>query len=366
MPEVLTATNTNITSKKDLAKPNLNNASTAKAEAQSQNLGSQRDNLENLFNADADLSQVPDLEKDLIENNQDLNSAVEESLSEDKPDKFGEMITNFMKVVTTGAIAFNGLSAANDGVEEKTGSSHPVFGKMFDSLAMAANKGQATGFGVDVLKEAFERKDATLLIAGFGKVFQILMANSEDFLQLGGIQTSFDQLKPGCEKLIGKSKFNSFGESFMEYFKAIKTVVQEMIKDPMGYLTLNPKSGKVEQVLVPGSMVMLGGTIGCMLSGENKVLRTISSVFRHVIGGVLGGDVILARISDNKDLNLSGLLYGAASIIDTAVTPLKDKLSTMGHKIANMIYFGAEYLFLKGLKQDVEHQANPGLVAQPA
>ena len=364
MTQISTTTvNTVNKAQEDSKSKNLNNTSTVAKQLDEAYLKQNRQDMEHLLNAEANLSDVPDIEKEVIEHNKDLDDAVEESLSEPKTNKFENILDNFMKFVTTAAVSFNGLSAATDflnsGVLKQNIPETSALKKPLDFLSMAANRGQALGFGSDVLREAFERKDATLLIAGFGKIFQVVMANSEDFLQLGGIQTAFDQLKPACEKLIGKSKFSGFGESLGEYIKAIKTIFKDMKDDPMGYLTLNPKNGKVEQVLLPGSIMMLAGTFGCLASGENKVLKTISSVFRHVIGGVLGGDVILAKISDNKDLSSSGWLYGAASILDTVATPLKEKASAMGHKLANMLYFGAEFLFLKGLKQDAASEEEP-------
>lgn len=317
--------------------PSLNNLELSESD-----IKSHRKSLEDLYKAESFASSL-DPEKIVYD------------LKEDKSeDHFSNIINKFMNIVTGSAVSLNGASILTEFIANNRNSGFiPSFAKKLikpiDAFALIANKAQASGFGLGLFKKALDRNDGTLLIAGLGKLFQVLLANSDDFLLVGGIQAAFDQLKPACENIIGRSEFRNFGHSFKEYYKAIKTVLKEVKEDPIGYLKLTPKSGKVEQVLVPGSLIMLGGTFAYMLAGENKILKTIASTFRHIVGGVLGGDVILTRISENNNLNTSGYFYGGGSFMDTFSTALKEKWGSMGHKFANMMYFLGELFMLKGV-----------------
>ncbi len=351
MPEVLTTTSPNITTKKDLLKPNLNNSlEQASNEAHQKstnkfNIDEQRQFFENIYK-DEDTQTL--LFNEVFDNDE---------IEKENQGDFSKFIDKFMLFTTCSAVGLNGFSIiteslANLGMKNNISSFFNKLVKPFEKLALFANKAQAGGFGVGIFKEALDRNDATFLIAGLGKIFQILLGNNEDFLLLGGIQAAFDQLQPGCKKIIGTEKFRNFAHSFKEYFNAIKTVLKEVKEDPFGYMKLTPKSGKVEQVLIPGSILMLTGTFGYMLAGKNKILKTLASSIRHVIGGVLGGDVILSRIQDNGNLNISGYFYGSGSLGDTLSFGLNDKWKGVGHKLANMSNFIGELFMYKGLKNN--------------
>ena len=357
----LLQSNPNIKSAKVSAKPNLeknlhlNSSNKVEKERSDESIEKefQRKSLEQLYKSDTSI------EHEQIDEEEEVPEILKEELGEDteEDEQKTSFLDKFMVAATTSAVSLNFASLSLDSVKSKLenmgfGEVAEILDKILDPAAMIANKLQAAGFGSDLLNQAFKNKDATLLIAGFGKVFQVLMAGDDDFLQLAGIQTAFDQMKPGCAKVIGFSKFKNFGHSVNEYFKATKKILKEVLEDPIGYLTFKPKSGHLERGLVPGSMAMLGGTIGCMLSGENRILRTISSTFRHIIGGVMYGDYILSQISENKNLSTSGYFYGGSSIADTLFTPFKGVVGKVGHKLANMAYFVGEYLYIKGLKED--------------
>jgi hypothetical protein len=267
------------------------------------------------------------------------------------PKSASSVLDKMMEVVTAVAVLFNGSSILAKLLSAKEGPLK-VFSEPLDKIALLSTKAQAIGFSTKILQQAFEEKDLMLALAGFGKVFQIAFAKFGNFLQLGGFQTAFDQLNPGLKPTTGLDKFTSFGHSAKEYLKAIKVVFKDIVDDPVGYLKLSPKNGKVERVLVPGAMSILAGTFGGMLAGENKVAKVISGILRHVTGGIIGGDIILGKLTNNKDMNLSGNAYIAASAIDCGANLIQDKnTEDIVHQTGTLVNFIAELFFLKGLKQ---------------
>jgi hypothetical protein len=130
------------------------------------------------------------------------------------------------------------------------------------------------------------------------------------------------------------------------------TIFKDILDDPIGYLKLSPKNGHVERVLVPGAMSILAGTFGGMLAGENKVAKVISGILRHVTGGILGGDIILGKLENNKEMNLSGNAYIAASAIDCGANLIQDKeKEDIVHQLGTTVNLIAELFFSKGLDQ---------------
>jgi hypothetical protein len=260
------------------------------------------------------------------------------------------VLEKMMEVVTGVAVFFNGSSILAKLFSDKEGP-FKAFSEPLEKIALLSTKAQAIGFSTKILQQAFEEKDVMLALAGFGKVFQIAFAKFGNFLQLGGFQTAFDQLNPGLKPTTGLEKFSSFGHSAQEYLKAIKVVFKDILDDPVGYLKLSPKNGHVERVLIPGAMSILAGTFGGMLAGENKAAKIVSGILRHVTGGIIGGDIILGKLSNNKEMNLSGNAYIAASAIDCGANLLQDKnKEDIAHQAGTLVNFIAELFFLKGLK----------------
>ncbi|MFM7457539.1 MAG: hypothetical protein ACKO3R_02600 [bacterium] len=267
------------------------------------------------------------------------------------PKSVSSVLEKMMEVVTWGAVGLNGSSIAAKLLSDKEGP-FKIFSKPLEKIALVSTKAQAIAFSSKLLQQAFEEKDPMLALAGFGKVFQIVFAKFGNFLQLGGFQTAFDQLNPGLKPTTGLDKFNSFGHGVKEYLKAIKVVFKDMLDDPIGYLKLSPKNGHVERVLVPGAMSILAGTFGGMLAGENKVAKVISGILRHVTGGILGGDIILGKLDNNKEMNLSGNAYIAASAIDCGANLIKNKeKEDIVHQLGTTVNLIAELFFSKGLEQ---------------
>ncbi len=261
------------------------------------------------------------------------------------------VLEKMMEVVTWGAVALNGSSIFAKLLSDKEGP-FKNFSEPLEKIALVSTKAQAIAFSSKLLQQAFEEKDPMLALAGFGKVFQIVFAKFGNFLQLGGFQTAFDQLNPGLKPTTGLEKFTSFGHGVKEYLKAIKVVFKDMLDDPVGYLKLSPKNGHVERVLVPGAMSILAGTFGGMLAGENKVAKVIAGILRHVTGGIIGGDIILGKLENNKEMNLSGNAYIAASAIDCGANLIKNKeKEDIVHQLGTTVNLIAELFFSKGLKQ---------------
>ncbi|MFZ4085328.1 MAG: hypothetical protein ACOYK1_07340 [Vampirovibrionia bacterium] len=288
------------------------------------------------------------------------DSKIKDSVNSDNPEatengvshkSASSVLEKMMEVVTWGAVALNGSSILAKLLSDKEGP-FKAFSEPLEKIALLSTKAQAIGFSTKILQQAFEEKDIMLALAGFGKVFQIAFAKFGNFLQLGGFQTAFDQLNPGLKPTTGLEKFSSFGHSAKEYLKAIKVVFKDILDDPVGYLKLSPQNGHVERVLVPGAMSILAGTFGGMLAGENKVAKVIAGILRHVTGGIIGGDIILGKLTNNKEMNLSGNAYIAASAIDCGANLLQDKnKEDIAHQAGTLVNFIAELFFLKGLKQ---------------
>ena len=261
------------------------------------------------------------------------------------------VLEKMMEVVTWGAVALNGSSIFTKLLSAKEGP-FKAFSGPLEKIALVSTKAQAIAFSSKLLQQAFEEKDPMLALAGFGKVFQIVFAKFGNFLQLGGFQTAFDQLNPALKPTTGLEKFSSFGHGIEEYLKAFKVVFKDMLDDPIGYLKLSPKNGHVERVLVPGAMSILAGTFGGMLAGENKVAKVIAGILRHVTGGIIGGDIILGKLENNKEMNLSGNAYIAASAIDCGANLIQDKKKEdIVHQLGTTVNLIAELFFSKGLKQ---------------
>ena len=280
--------------------------------------------------------------------NSDNSEATENGVSHKSA---SSVLDKMMEVVTGVAVAFNGSSILAKLLSDKEGP-FKAFSEPLEKLALLSTKAQSIGFSTKLLQQAFEEKDIMLALAGFGKVFQIAFAKFGNFLQLGGFQTAFDQLNPGLKPTTGLEKFTSFGHSAKEYLKAIKVVFKDMAEDPIGYLKLSPKNGQVERVLVPGAMSILAGTFGSMIAGENKAAKIVSGILRHVTGGIIGGDIILGKLPNNKDMNLSGNTYIAASAIDCGANLIQDKKKEdIVHQLGTTVNLIAELFFSKGLKQ---------------
>jgi hypothetical protein len=261
------------------------------------------------------------------------------------------MLGKMMEVVTGLAVAFNGSSILAKLFLNKEGA-FKAFSEPLEKIALLSTKAQAVGFSTKLLQQAFEEKDLMLALAGAGKVFQIVFAKFGNFLQIGGFQTAFDQLNPGLKPTIGLDKFKSFGHSAQEYLKALKVVFKDMAKDPIGYLKLSPKNGHIERVLVPGAMSILAGTFGSMLAGDNKAAKVISGILRHITGGIIGGDVILAKLPGNNPLRFAGLSYMAGSTIDCGANLAEDKnKEDIIHQAGTLVNSIAELFFLKGLEK---------------
>lgn len=259
------------------------------------------------------------------------------------------VLEKMMEVVTWGAVAFNGSSILAKLLSPKEGP-FKAFSEPLEKIALLSTKAQAIGFSSKILQQAFEEKDIMLALAGFGKVFQIAFAKFGNFLQLGGFQTAFDQLNPGLKPTTGLDKFTSFGHSAKEYLKAIKIVFKDMAEDPIGYLKLSPKNGKVERALLPGAISILAGTFGGMLAGENKAVKIVSGILRHVTGGIIYGDMVLSKLFEN--LKYAGNAYMAASMMDCGANLIQDKKKEdIVHQAGTLVNFIAELFFLKGLKQ---------------
>ena len=280
--------------------------------------------------------------------NSDNSEATENGVSHKSA---SSVLDKMMEVVTGVAVAFNGSSILAKLLSDKEGP-FKAFSEPLEKLALLSTKAQSIGFSTKLLQQAFEEKDIMLALAGFGKVFQIAFAKFGNFLQLGGFQTAFDKLNPGLKPTTGLEKFTSFGHSAKEYLKAIKVVFKDMAEDPIGYLKLSPKNGQVERVLVPGAMSILAGTFGSMIAGENKAAKIVSGILRHVTGGIIGGDIILGKLPNNKDMNLSGNTYIAASAIDCGANLIQDKKKEdIVHQLGTTVNLIAELFFSKGLKQ---------------
>ena len=261
-------------------------------------------------------------------------------------------LDKMMELVTAAAVIGNIPSLISKILKSSKPDSEAKDNGLLDKIALNLTQAQAMGFAGKILHQAWDEKDAMLLLAGLGKVLQIKLAKLGNFLQLGGFQTAFDQLNPGMKKTIGIDKFDGFLHSFKEYGKAFKVILKDMKDDPLGYLKLSPKNGHVERVLVPGAISILGGTALSMLSTDSKPLKVLAGVLRHVTGGILGGDVILGKLTDNKDMNLSGNLYIGASAIDCAANLIKDKAKEdIVHQVGTMFNFVAELFFAKGLEK---------------
>ncbi|MBU6196938.1 MAG: hypothetical protein KGO93_05175 [Cyanobacteria bacterium REEB446] len=260
------------------------------------------------------------------------------------------VLEKMMEVVTWGAVGLN-LSSIAAKLSAIAGP-FKAFSGLLEKIALVSTKAQAIAFSSKLLQQAFEEKDPMLALAGFGKVFQIVFAKFGNFLQLGGFQTAFDQLNPGLKPTTGLDKFSSFGHGVKEYLKAFKVVFKDILDDPIGYLKLSPKNGHVERVLVPGAISILAGTFGGMLAGENKVAKVISGILRHVTGGIIGGDIILGKLENNKEMNLSGNAYIAASAIDCGANLIQDKeKEDIVHQLGTTVNLIAELFFSKGLER---------------
>jgi hypothetical protein len=292
---------------------------------------------------------------ELDESDSEIKDTVNSDNSEGRENEAQQHSTNsvlkkMMEVVTWGAVGLN-LSSIAAKLSTKEGP-FKAFSGPLEKIALVSTKAQAIAFSSKLLQQAFEEKDPMLALAGFGKVFQIVFAKFGNFLQLGGFQTAFDQLNPGLKPTIGLDKFSSFGHGIKEYLKAFKVVFKDILDDPIGYLKLSPKNGKVERVLVPGAMSILAGTFGGMLAGENKVAKVISGILRHVTGGIIGGDIILGKLENNKEMNLSGNAYIAASAIDCGANLIQDKeKEDIVHQLGTTVNLIAELFFSKGLDQ---------------
>ncbi len=277
--------------------------------------------------------------------------AKEAGLVPEEKKGLSKSLDKMMEAVTAAAVLGNMPSLISKIIKAtKSGSEESHSTGILDKIALNLTQAQAMGFAAKILHQAWDEKDAMLLLAGVGKVLQIKLAKLGNFLQLGGFQTAFDQLNPGMKKTIGIDKFDGFFHSFKEYAKAFKVILKDMKDDPLGYLKLSPENGHVERVLVPGAMSILAGTVLGMVSADNKPLKVLAGVLRHVTGGILGGDVILGKLTDNKDMNLSGNLYIGASAIDCAANLIKDKnKEDVVHQLGTMFNFVAELFFAKGL-----------------
>ena len=292
---------------------------------------------------------------ELDESDSEIKDTVNSDNSEGRENEAQQHSTNsvlkkMMEVVTWGAVGLN-LSSIAAKLSTKEGP-FKAFSGPLEKIALVSTKAQAIAFSSKLLQQAFEEKDPMLALAGFGKVFQIVFAKFGNFLQLGGFQTAFDQLNPGLKPTIGLDKFSSFGHGIKEYLKAFKVVFKDILDDPIGYLKLSPKNGHVERVLVPGAMSILAGTFGGMLAGENKVAKVISGILRHVTGGIIGGDIILGKLENNKEMNLSGNAYIAASAIDCGANLIQDKeKEDIVHQLGTTVNLIAELFFSKGLDQ---------------
>lgn len=286
------------------------------------------------------------------------DSKIKDSVNSDNPEatengvshkSASSVLEKMMEVVTWGAVALNGSSIFAKLLSDKEGP-FKNFSEPLEKIALVSTKAQAIAFSSKLLQQAFEEKDIMLALAGFGKVFQIAFAKFGNFLQLGGFQTAFDQLNPGLRPTIGLEKFSSFGHSASEYLKAIKVVFKDMLDDPVGYLKLSPKNGKVERALVPGAISILAGTFGGMLAGENKVAKIVSGILRHVTGGIIYGDMVLSKLF--KDLGNAGKAYMTASSIDCGANLIQNKeKEDIVHQLGTTVNLIAELFFSKGLKQ---------------
>lgn len=291
---------------------------------------------------------------ELDESDSEIKDTVNSDNSEGRENEAQQHSTNsvlkkMMEVVTWGAVGLNLSSIAAKLLSDKEGP-FKAFSGPLEKIALVSTKAQAIAFSSKLLQQAFEEKDPMLALAGFGKVFQIVFAKFGNFLQLGGFQTAFDQLNPGLKPTTGLDKFSSFGHGIKEYLKAFKVVFKDILDDPIGYLKLSPKNGHVERVLVPGAMSILAGTFGGMLAGENKVAKVISGILRHVTGGIIGGDIILGKLENNKEMNLSGNAYIAASAIDCGANLIQDKeKEDIVHQLGTTVNLIAELFFSKGL-----------------
>lgn len=271
-------------------------------------------------------------------------------------------LEKLMEVLTAIAMGTNAFSVALK-LGDKAGFAKTM-AKPFEKIAMLFTKAHASGFSVKILEKAINERDITLLLAGFGKLFQVAFAGVDNFLLAGGFQVAFDVFQPGLSKIIGLDKFNSFGHSAAEYFKAFKTVMADFVKEPLGYLKLSPSKG-VERALIPAAISAFIGTIGGMKDTGNRALKVLFGFLRHVTGGI-AEDLVFAKLENNKDMNTSGKAYIMASAVDALANTIKNpKKEDITHQVATIINFMAELFFLKGL--DKKHDASePALAAMAA
>jgi len=296
--------------------------------------------------------------------NQDIPLLEALPLSSDPPSgeaTLAKKLEKIMEVLTAVAVGTNLASIGTKLGEGKTSLVNP-FIKPLEKVAMVVTRTHATGFFLKILEQAIQEKDITLLFTAFGKGIQILFAGVGNFYAAGGFQVAFDPLKLALSKIIGLNKFNSFGHSASEYLKALKVVWNEMKDDPASYLKLSPKNGAIERLLVPSAACAFVGAVGVMASAKNRLMRTLFGFLRHVPGGILQ-DIVFAKLEDNKNMNISGRIYTAASTIDPLANLIKDpKKEEVAHQLSTTMNFIAELFFLKGIGN--KHEASePAMVA---
>jgi hypothetical protein len=302
--------------------------------------------FDEIFNTDPTLKpksateySVSDLNKEFAALKENLLNADNDSNSESTADNSAKDQTNSTKTNKITELFDKGLKAATyiNGAASVTSIAANIAALKAPGISKAAEKIEKASLGITKLqigaigsnffKKGLDKKDGILMIVGLAQSVKLL-GGFDRLLRLAGVPSAFDQIPEALGEKIGKSEFNSIGESFKLYGKAAKEVMGEIMADKMGHLKLNPQTGKHTKLLLPLAGFMMTGALMSNVCDSKytgplrQPLTLLFTAMRHITGA--HSDIVLAKDDHNPNNKKAGIIYALGSLADCTgvATPL--------------------------------------------